>query len=146
MNDNDETRPVTADEVIAFAREHGFPMTAWQEKAVRDLLSGEFTIGDIWKAPPRATAIPPHVRQWLEGCAWDAVPVIRDEMPGLPLDELTEAVNSCPCAGTGWLGREWLENREPACTCGEQTDDFEHTLHAIDCDAVPCPFCPLETL
>jgi hypothetical protein len=46
----------------------------------------------------------------------------------------------CPCNDTGWLGREWLENRDPQCTCGSG-DPASHTImHKVSCDAVPCPF------
>jgi hypothetical protein len=49
---------------------------------------------------------------------------------------------SCPCDGTGWLGREWLYKRESSCTCSVGTDDFVNIPHAVNCDSVPCPFCP----
>jgi hypothetical protein len=59
--------------------------------------------------------------------------------------DFTDAdVFECPCQGSGWLGREWLENREPKCTCESKTDDFVNTLHTIGCDSIPCPFCPAE--
>ncbi len=51
---------------------------------------------------------------------------------------------SCPCDRTGWLGNEWLYNREPECDCPSMTSDFSD-LHSLSCDSVPCPFCPLET-
>jgi hypothetical protein len=50
----------------------------------------------------------------------------------------------CPCAGTGWLGREWLLRREPQCTCGAGDPADPSILHDVSCDCVPCPFCPLE--
>jgi hypothetical protein len=50
----------------------------------------------------------------------------------------------CPCAGVGWLGREWLYVREPACTCGAGDPADPAVLHDVSCDSVPCPFCPLE--
>jgi hypothetical protein len=53
--------------------------------------------------------------------------------------------DACPCAGTGWLGREWLHNRAPACTCGAGDPNDGDVFHTVECDAVPCPFCPLET-
>ena len=53
---------------------------------------------------------------------------------------------ACPCAGTGWLGLEWLEQREPQCTCGAGAPDDELLQHDVSCDGVPCPFCPLETV
>ena len=50
----------------------------------------------------------------------------------------------CPCAGVGWLGREWLEQREPNCTCGAGDPADPNLRHDLSCDSVPCPFCPLE--
>lgn len=50
----------------------------------------------------------------------------------------------CMCAGTQYLGKEWVLQREPACDCGEEDPDFETTFHAVNCDAVPCPFCVLS--
>jgi hypothetical protein len=50
----------------------------------------------------------------------------------------------CPCSGTGWLGREWLERREPQCTCGAGDPTDINVLHEVSCDSVPCPFCPAE--
>jgi hypothetical protein len=59
--------------------------------------------------------------------------------------DFTDAdVLPCPCHGTGFLGREWLESRDPRCTCYVQSDDFVNLLHTIDCDSIPCPFCPAE--
>lgn len=49
----------------------------------------------------------------------------------------------CPaCSGIGIVPCEWLYQREPKCTCDAATDDFLYTLHAVNCDSVPCPFCP----
>lgn len=50
----------------------------------------------------------------------------------------------CPCQGVGWLGREWLEKRSPQCTCGAGDPEDFTVLHKVQCDSVPCPFCPLE--
>ena len=50
----------------------------------------------------------------------------------------------CPCQGVGWLGGEWLEKREPQCTCGAGDPEDINLLHAVWCDSVPCPFCPVE--
>ena len=50
----------------------------------------------------------------------------------------------CPCAGIGWLGREWLDKREPRCTCGCGDPTDATIFHDVSCDCVPCPFCPLE--
>jgi hypothetical protein len=50
----------------------------------------------------------------------------------------------CPCEGTGWIGNEWLFFRPSHCTCEVEKDDFDAYLHDVSCDAVPCPFCPLE--
>lgn len=46
----------------------------------------------------------------------------------------------CPCSDTGWLGREWLENRDPQCTCGAGNPNLYTVMHKVSCDAVPCPF------
>lgn len=51
---------------------------------------------------------------------------------------------SCPCSETGWLGCEWLERRDPKCTCGAGDPDDYNLLHKVWCDSVPCPFCPAE--
>lgn len=60
--------------------------------------------------------------------------------------EFTEAdLEGCPCQGTGWLALEWLEKREPRCTCGGGDPADPNTFHSLDCDTVPCPFCQLET-
>lgn len=53
-------------------------------------------------------------------------------------------LTTCFCEGTGLLDRNWVFNHDPQCTCSAQTDDFIMTLHALDCDSVPCPFCQLE--
>jgi hypothetical protein len=50
----------------------------------------------------------------------------------------------CPCAGVGWLGREWLHIRNPVCTCGAGDPADPAILHDVSCDSVPCPFCPAE--
>ncbi len=50
----------------------------------------------------------------------------------------------CPCGSTGWIGREWLEVRDPECTCGSGDPNDWLAWHHVSCDAVPCPFCPLE--
>lgn len=47
----------------------------------------------------------------------------------------------CPCAGTGWLGCEWLYKRQPKCTCGAGDPADGSLSHELWCDAVPCPFC-----
>jgi|HubBroStandDraft_3_1064219.scaffolds.fasta_scaffold1039137_2 hypothetical protein len=65
-------------------------------------------------------------------------------MPGGWVRKAEEPQLSCPCAGTGWLGREWLYKRAPQCSCESQTDNFDTVLHALWCDSVPCPFCPME--
>jgi hypothetical protein len=52
--------------------------------------------------------------------------------------------NDCPCLGTGLVAGDWVFGREPECTCPVASDDFVFTLHGLTCDAVPCPFCPLE--
>jgi hypothetical protein len=46
----------------------------------------------------------------------------------------------CPCNDTGWLGREWLDKRDPKCTCGAGDPNDRMALHSVWCDAVPCPF------
>lgn len=62
-----------------------------------------------------------------------------------PTFEYTNAdLDGCPCAGVGWLGREWLEIREVRCDCGAGDPNNNNVLHARECDAVPCPFCPAE--
>lgn len=50
----------------------------------------------------------------------------------------------CPCRGFGWLGREWLDKRAPECTCGGGDPEDYRTFHSLECDSVPCPFCPAE--
>lgn len=62
-------------------------------------------------------------------------PYVSTEQPSL----------HCPCKGFGWLGREWLEKRAPECTCGAGDPEDYQAFHALGCDSVPCPFCPLET-
>lgn len=46
------------------------------------------------------------------------------------------------CDGLGWLNGWYVYDRDLVCTCGAGPAD-ELTLHAGDCDSVPCPFCPL---
>jgi hypothetical protein len=46
------------------------------------------------------------------------------------------------CADNQLLSGDYVFDREPVCTCGAGPVD-EWTLHAPDCDTVPCPFCPL---
>lgn len=56
-----------------------------------------------------------------------------------------KAAVSPPCAvceGYGTLPCAEVYLRDPVCTCGAGEFD-ELTLHDIDCDTVPCPFCPL---
>lgn len=61
-----------------------------------------------------------------------------------PFDFTNADLGSCPCAGTGWLGCEWLDKREPRCTCGAGDPLDINLLHDVACDSVPCPFCPSE--
>jgi hypothetical protein len=76
------------------------------------------------------------MRQWLDEAAYfERTGELFPADAGCP---------GCPCAGTGYLGREWLEKREPQCTCGAGDPNDLYVFHAVDCDAVPCPFCPLE--
>lgn len=65
----------------------------------------------------------------------DGKPVFTIEQPSL----------HCPCKGFGWLGREWLNKRAPECTCGGGDPEDYRTFHSLECDSVPCPFCPAET-
>ena len=64
-------------------------------------------------------------------------------------DELRKALaeaaaeGPCICEGLGVLGNEWLYIREPQCTCGTDDPEFETTMHDVQCDTVPCPFCVL---
>lgn len=60
--------------------------------------------------------------------------------PGGWVNKIEQPSLVCPCAGSGWLGREWLEQRAPRCSCDQQTDNFDTVLHRVDCDVVPCPF------
>ena len=55
-------------------------------------------------------------------------------------------LDGCPCYGSGWLGKEWLYCRESQCDCGAGCPDDPVLLHAVSCDCVPCPFCPLEVM
>lgn len=67
------------------------------------------------------------------------------QLPDELVFEFTNAdLEGCPCAGTGWLGREWLEKREPRCTCGAGDPLDINLLHDVSCDCIPCPFCPAE--
>lgn len=63
---------------------------------------------------------------------------------GTPTFVIEQPLLVCPCAGTYWLGRDWLDKRDSQCNCPAHTDDFLHTIHETWCDAVPCPFCPPE--
>jgi hypothetical protein len=47
-----------------------------------------------------------------------------------------------PCAGFHVLPGGYVFGRGTACTCGAGPVD-ELTLHTVDCDTVPCPFCQL---
>jgi hypothetical protein len=66
------------------------------------------------------------------------------DFDGLGQFKVEEPELDCPCAGTGWLGREWLERREPRCACGAGDPADPAILHDVSCDCVPCPFCLLE--
>lgn len=60
--------------------------------------------------------------------------------------ELAKAIaeqSACICQDFGILGKEWLYQREPQCSCEAGTEDFDLTFHDIQCDTVPCPFCVL---
>lgn len=46
------------------------------------------------------------------------------------------------CEGYGTLPCAEVFPRDPVCTCGAGEFD-EMTVHAADCDTVPCPFCQL---
>ena len=59
-------------------------------------------------------------------------------------EALEAAARECPCLGTGWVSGEWVFGREPVCTCGAGDPRDISILHKWECDAVPCPFCPLE--
>jgi hypothetical protein len=49
------------------------------------------------------------------------------------------------CSDTGFTGILRGPGASPVCTCGAGLLD-ELTLHAADCDAVPCPFDQLLNL
>jgi hypothetical protein len=64
--------------------------------------------------------------------------------PGGWVRRAEEVLLGCPCSGVGWLGQEWVYQREPQCTCGAGDPEDINLLHAVWCDSVPCPFCPVE--
>jgi heterodisulfide reductase subunit B len=47
------------------------------------------------------------------------------------------------CDGDGVLSGSYIFARSTVCTCGAGPVN-ELTLHAADCDTVPCPFCHLS--
>jgi hypothetical protein len=63
---------------------------------------------------------------------------------GKPVFRIEEVLLGCPCSGVGWLGQEWVYQREPQCTCGAGDPEDINVLHDVSCDSVPCPFCPAE--
>jgi len=70
---------------------------------------------------------------------WDFI--VRD---GRLAWRVEESELTCTCE-SGWLDAAWVFQREPQCTCKFKDTNFEH-MHEVFCDAVPCPFCPLEAL
>lgn len=44
------------------------------------------------------------------------------------------------CDDTGFIPGAEVFARDPQCTCGAGRPGDEMVLHAVECDAVPCPF------
>lgn len=44
------------------------------------------------------------------------------------------------CDDTRFIAAAGVFGRDPVCTCGAGEPGDEMVLHAVDCDAVPCPF------
>lgn len=44
------------------------------------------------------------------------------------------------CDDTGFIAAAGVLGRDPVCTCGAGAPGDEMTLHAVECDSVPCPF------